>query len=222
MEQLRKTSIIVGLLFIIATASTLLTWFGFLSIYDANYLTVVAANEIPMIFAMLLFLTLAASAVGISVAMYPLLKKYNESLALGYFAARVFEAIFVVFNVICLTSILSLSQIYITVSSPTTFYIEPSGELWLRLFDWSGILLDFPFMLSAIILNYVLYRTKLVPKWLSLWGLVGGIVYIGYALPLLFLSLPIEILAAPLGLQEMALAAWLIIKGFNATTNAVE
>ena len=73
MDQLRKSSIIVGLLFIIATVSTLLTWFGFVSIYDPNYLTVVAANEIPMITAMLLFLTLAASAVGISVAIYPLL-----------------------------------------------------------------------------------------------------------------------------------------------------
>ena len=89
MDSDRKTAIIVGLLFIIATASTLLSILGFGSIYDANYLTVVAANEIPMIIGVLLFLALAASAVGIPIAMYPILRKHNESLALGYFAARI-------------------------------------------------------------------------------------------------------------------------------------
>ncbi|MHA2085708.1 MAG: DUF4386 domain-containing protein [Candidatus Thorarchaeota archaeon] len=217
MDSLRKTSIIVGLLFIVATASTLLSWFGFVSIYDANYLTVVAANEIPMIVGALLFMTLAASAVGISIAVYPLFRKYNESLALGYVAARIFEAIFVVFNVIYLVAILSLSKVYVDAAAPLVSYFETSGTLLLEAFDWSGILLDIPFFLSALLLNYMLYRTKLVPKWLSLWGFIGAIVYVGYVGSLLFLPFHLEIFAAPLGIQEMALAAWLIIKGFSST-----
>ncbi len=215
MDSLRRTSIIVGLLFIIATASTLLSWFGFMSIYDANYLTVVAANEVPMIIGVILFLTLAASAIGIPIAIYPILRKYNESLALGYFAARIFEAIFVVFGVINLVAILSLSQVYVDAVAPVVSYFETSGALLLEAFDWSSILLDFPFFLSALLLNYMLYRTKLVPKWLSLWGFIGAIVYVGYVVSLLFLPFHLEIFAAPLGIQEMALAAWLIIKGFS-------
>ncbi len=215
MDALRRTSIIVGLLFIIATASTLLSFLGWMSIYDANYLTVVAANEIPMIIGVILYLTLAASAVGISVAIYPVLKKYRESLALGYFAARVFESVFVVFGVINLVAILSLSQVYVDSVAPVVSYFETSGALLIEAFEWASTLLDFPFFLSAIVLNYVLYKARLVPNWLSLWGFIGALVYVGYVFSALFLPFYLEILAAPLGIQEMALAAWLIIKGFN-------
>lgn len=72
MDSIRKTSIIVGLLFIIATVSTLLTILGFWPIYEADYLTLVAANEISMLVAVFLFLILAASAVGISIAIMPM------------------------------------------------------------------------------------------------------------------------------------------------------
>ena len=219
MDSLRRTSIIVGLLFIIATASILLSWFGILSIYDANYLTVVAANEIPMIIGVLLFMTLAASAVGIPITMYPILKKYNESLALGYIAARTFEAIFVVFSAINLVAILSLSQEFVGAVAPVVSYFQISGALLLKAFAWSGHLLDVPFVLSALIFNYMLYRTKIIPKWLSLWGFVGAIVYIGYIFSQLFMPFAFaEIFAAPLGIQEMALAVWLIFKGFDSST----
>lgn len=218
MDSARRTALIVGLLFVIATASALLSILGFGSIYDANYLTLVAANEVPMIIAVLLFLTLAASAVGITIAMFPILKKYNESLALGYVAARMFEAIFVVFNVINLVAILSLSHEFVNAAAPVVSYFETSGALLLEAFDWSSILLDIPFVLSALLLNYMLLKSKLVPRWLAGWGFVGAVVYIVYIFSLLFLPLELFLIfAAPLGIQEMALAAWLIIKGFNST-----
>lgn len=218
MDSERKTALIVGLLFVIATASILLSWLGFNSIYDPNYLTLVAANEVPMIIGVLLFLTLAASAIGITIAMFPILKKYNESLALGYMVARIFEAIFVVFGAISLVAILSLSHAFVDAAAPVASYFETSGALLLEAFAWSGHLLDIPFVLSALLLNYMLYKIKLVPKWLSVWGFVGAIVYTIYIFSLLFMPLAFaEIFAAPLGLQEMALAAWLIIKGFNSS-----
>jgi hypothetical protein len=173
-----------------------------------------------MIIGALLFLTLAASAVGITIAMFPILKKYNESLALGYIASRMFEAIFVVFGVINLVAILSLSHEFVNAAAPVVSYFETSGALLLEAFAWSGLLLDIPFVLSALLLNYMLYKTKLVPKWLSGWGFVGAIVYIVYIFSLLFLPLELFLIfAAPLGIQEMVLAAWLIIKGFNSTEN---
>jgi len=218
MDSLRKTSIIVGLLFVIATASTLLSIFGFWPIYEADYLTLVAANEISMLAGALLLLTLAASAVGIPIALYPILKKQNESMALGYIAARMFEAIFAVFGVINLVAILSLSHEFVNAAAPVVSFFETSGALLLAAFEWSSILLDVPFMLSALLLNYLLYKSKLVPKWLSLWGFIGALVYVGYMFSEFFLHLPLmEVFAAPLGIQEMILAAWLIIKGFNSS-----
>ena len=217
MNSLRRTSIIVGLLFIIASASPLLAWLGFLSIYDPNYLTLVAANQIPMIVGVILMLTLAASAVGIPIALYPILKKQNESLAQGYFAARIFEGIFAVLSVVNLLAILSLSQHYVDAVAPVVSYFETSGTLLFEAFEWSGILLDFPFMLSALILNYMLYKSKIVPKWLSGWGFIGATVYVGFIFSELFLAVSLEIFAAALGIQEMALTAWLIIKGFSSS-----
>lgn len=218
MDSERKTARIVGLLFIIASASPLLAFVGFLSVYDASYLTLVAMNEVPMIIGVLLMLVLAASAAGIPIAIYPVLKKKSETLALSYFAARFFEAIFAIFSVINLVAILSLSQAFVDAGSPADPYYSISGTLLLAAFSWSGILLDFPFVLSALILNYMLYKSKLVPNWLSLWGFIGGLVYSGFIFSELFLHLPMEIFAAPLGLQEMALAVWLIAKGFTSPT----
>ena len=171
-----------------------------------------------MIIGVLLFLTLAASAVDITIAMFPILKKTNESLALGYIAARMFEAIFVIFGAINLVGILALSHEFVNATAPVVSYFETSGALLLEAFAWSGHLLDIPFVLSALILNYMLYKSKLVPKWLSGWGFIGAVVYIVYIFSLLFLPLDVFLIfAAPLGIQEMALAAWLIIKGFNSS-----
>lgn len=72
------------------------------------------------------------------------------------------------------------------------------------------------FSIGAIIIYYVFYKTKLIPTWLSLWGLIGSVLYI--ATPILFMfGLDLEFLQIPLGVQEMIMAGWLIVKGFNSS-----
>ncbi|MGY5859005.1 MAG: DUF4386 domain-containing protein [Candidatus Thorarchaeota archaeon] len=216
MESEKRTARIVGILFLIASATPLLSFIGFISIYDANYLTLVAANRVPMMLGVLGMLTMAAAIVGITIAIYPVLKKHNENLALSYIAARVFESIFVVFSVISLVAIFSLSHVYVHATAPVVSYFETSGALLLESFAWAGHLLDIPFVLSALILNYMLYKFELVPKWLSIWGFVGAMVYFGFIFSLIFMGVSVEIFAALLGIQEMALAVWLIVKGFSS------
>ena len=94
MDSTRKTSIIVGLLFLIATVATLVSFFFFEFIYDSDYLTLVSANENQLLIGVLFMFTAIAAIVGIPIAMFPILKKYNESLALGYVGARIFEGLF--------------------------------------------------------------------------------------------------------------------------------
>jgi uncharacterized membrane protein len=83
MDSNRKTAIIVGVLFIIATVSTLVSSVFIGSIYDPNYLTVVSANENQVLIAVLIWLVAIASIVSIPIMIYPILKKHSESLALG-------------------------------------------------------------------------------------------------------------------------------------------
>ncbi|MHA2408184.1 MAG: DUF4386 domain-containing protein, partial [Candidatus Ranarchaeia archaeon] len=123
-------------------------------------------------------------------------------------------------NIITLLSILSLSHEFVNAVAPNAAYFQTSGSLLLAEFEWNSILLDFPFALSALIVNYLFYKSKIIPRWLSGWGFIGGILFLpGILLGMFNLTDP-TLLFAPLGLQEMALAVWLIVKGFNSSTIA--
>lgn len=87
MDSNRKIAIIVGVLFIIATVSSLLSGVFSGSISGPDYLTAVSANENQVLIGVLFQLTLTASVVAIPIMMFPILKKQNESLALGYVCA---------------------------------------------------------------------------------------------------------------------------------------
>ena len=87
--------------------------------------------------------------------------------------------------------------------------------------DWAhGFIAFLPFALGALMYYYLLYRSRLVPRWLSGWGLVGAglclvaTVYAGFTQEFGFSSVN-TVLNIPIGVQEMVLAVWLIVKGFN-------
>ena len=217
LDSARKTALIVGILFIVASATSITSFFFFDSIYSQDYLTVVSANESQVLIGALLMLTSVASIVGIPIALFSALKKCNENLALGYVGARIFEGFFFAVNIIILLSLLSLSQEFVTSAAPNVDYFQTTGNLLLADFEWNSILLDIPFAMSAIILNYLLYKSKLVPRWMSGWGFIGGAVWLPGALIGMFSLVDVTFLAAPIGLQEMALAVWLIARGFNVS-----
>ena len=97
-----------------------------------------------------------------------------------------------------------------------------AGRLVMAQRDWAGhaILDAAVFSVGALVLNAAFYQSRLVPRWLSLWGLVGAAAYLIAGLLVMYglepLSTPQVVLEAPLGLQEIALALWLIVKGFGS------
>jgi hypothetical protein len=205
----------VGVLFITATVTAILTIVFLGSILDApDYLTRVAENESQVIIAEILWLILAVSVMGIGVTMFPVLKKYDEGLALGYAGIRLIEAIFIITASLSLLSLLTLSQGYVAGALDATYY-QPSGTLLLASYDWSFVIGTLIFLgLGGVCLNYSLYQLRLVPRWLSGWGLIGATLVLLYGLLSLF-GLDPGFLAAPIALQEMVFAVWLIVKGFN-------
>jgi hypothetical protein len=216
MESYRKTAIIVGLLFITATAITIvgIVFMGSSLEDDPIDLVKVADNEIGIIIAVICWTILAVSVTGIGFFMYPILKKYDEGLALGYFALRLIETILILVAVISLQSLLTLGLEYGTGDySPTG--LEPSSALLMALFDWSFIIGTMIFLgLGGLVFNFMLFKLKLVPSWLSIWGFIGGACVLLYGLISLFGHAP-AILAAPIAIQEMVFAVWIIAKGFN-------
>jgi len=219
MDSTRKTAIIVGILFLIATVIIIIGGIFSLSIYEPDYLTAVSANENQVILGALLEIIAAAAIVGIPIAMFPILKKHNEGLALGYVGTRIFEGLTIFLNTIILLSILSLSQEFVNTVTPDASYFQTSGALLLAVRERISILVDFSFPLGAVIFSYLLYKTKLTPRWLAVLGLIGGALWLTTA-PLRMFGFnpePMDFLALPIAAQEMVLAVWLIIKGFNSS-----
>jgi len=225
MNSYRKTAIIVGVLFIIATVMSILSTVPLGSTLTAsNYLTSVSANENQVIIAMIFELIAAVSAFGTAVMLFPVLKKTIESLALGYVALRLIENIFYIVGALSLIIILTVGQGYVAGASNASYY-QPLGTLLLALHDWSiwmGTLIFFG--LGSLTLNYLLYQSKLVPRFLSVWGLIGAALVLLYGLLSLFSLTPdlssLAILAVPIAVQEMVFAVWLIVKGFNPSAIA--
>ena len=219
MEPNRKTAIIVGIMFLIATVILIIGGIFSLSIYEPDYITSVSANENQVILGVLLEIMAAAAIVGIPIAMFPILKKYNEGLALGYVGARIFEGLTLFINTIILLAILTLSKEFVAAGTPNVSYFQTSGTLLLALRDTIGIVLDFPFPIGAVMFNYMLYKTKLTPRWLAVLGIIGGALWLTTAPIRMFGFNPqaIEFLAFPIAAQEMILAVLLIVKGFSSS-----
>ena len=220
MDSYRKTAITVGSLFIIATVTAILTIALLGSTLDTPLAqTVVSENEYQIGLAVLLWIILAISVTGIGFMMHPLLKKYHEGFALGYISFRLTESICILISSITLLSLLTISKETVAGTIDASTY-QPLGSLLLALQHWSFEIGTLIFLgLGGFFLYYPLYEQKLVPRVLSIWGLIGAVCVLIYGLLSLFGltadSVALNILAAPIAIQEMVFAVWLIVKGFN-------
>jgi hypothetical protein len=226
----RKTAIIAGVLFITATAASL-TGNGLTgSILDApDYLARVSSSgNRVMVGALLSFLAAAGSA-GIAIALYPVLKRYGEGLALGAVGFRLIEAVFYIVGALCLLSLLTVSQQFVGAGDQSASYFQNVGLLLLTARDAAGFVFAvIAFCLGALMYYAVFYRSKLIPRWLSVWGLIAIVLLLSAVFITLFDGEPYSIsgkliwLALPIALQEMVLAVWLIVKGFNSSYGSTE
>ena len=222
MNANRKTAIIVGILFITATIAFSLGTILLDPIFGASdYLTSASENKNQVIIGAFLVLIDSVAVVGIGIAMYPILKKHNEILALGYAGARIIEGVLFIVNVIAILTLLTLSQEFVKAESPDASYYHTLGAVLLAVSNWAYLFgLGLAFALSALILNFVLYQSKFVPQWLSGWGFIGAVLVFANFLLQSFSINPIEILFIPIAVQEMVFAVWLIVKGFNPSVVA--
>ena len=226
MDSYRNNAKMVGALFITATVAGILSVAVIGAILDAeDYLIKISANENRIIIGALLELIMALACAGIAIWMYPALKKHNEALALGSVGFRIIEGVLYSVAVVGLLSLLTLSQEFVKAEDPIASSFQASGTLLLAARDWAGVSGSLAFILGALMYYYVFYRSKLIPRWLSVWGLIGVPLWIAADLLLIFgvinpFSTSMILLNLPIGVNEMALAVWLIVKGFNPSAIA--
>jgi hypothetical protein len=227
MNTNKKTAIIVGALFIIGTvAGSLSIVFTGPILDDPDYLVQVSANENQIITGALLALIMGLALAMVPVMMYPILKKHNQALALGYVVFRgALETVTVIAFVSSLLLLIPLSQEYVKAGAPDASNFQALGTLLLETDFQINPILKIVFSLGALMFYYLLYQSKLIPRWLSGWGLVGAALHLAAGLFFMFGSLTeFPVLGIfwdlPIALQEMVLAVWLIVKGFNPSAIA--
>ncbi len=219
MNEYKGTARTIGVLFIIASVTAIVGGsLVALPLEESNYLVEVADKDAQVITGVLLLMVQAIAVIGIAVMFFPVLKRRNEGMALGFIGARTIEGVLVVAGAVCALAILTLSRDY---GQTGAVGVEALGDTLVAAYDWIYLLGPmFFFSVSALILYTLLYRARLVPAWLSIWGFVGGgLLLMRTVLELYgvgFSAAMQGLFAAPIGLNEMVLAIWLIVKGFNA------
>jgi hypothetical protein len=227
MNTNRKTARIVGVLLIACTAATIISMsFSSPILSKPDYLVKLAENETQILLGTFFEFIWAVTCAGIAIWLYPVLKKYNGALALGSVGLRIAEGVFVLVGTLSLLSLLTLSQEFVKSGALDTSSYQASSASLLATRDWAhNVILLIPFNLGAMMYYYLLYQSKLISRWLSGWGIIGNtssLIAIVYYLFTHDLGLIHTLLNAPIALQEMVFAVWLIVKGFNpSATEAV-
>ena len=195
MKSTRKTAIIVGLLFLVSTLTFMIG-----SNLIQSFLIDETQNKSLLIMGVILEIICGVAVVGIGVLMFPILKLFNKRLALGYVIFRIIECTIIIVGGIYLLSLLE--------------------------FMWKYEMIIFVFTaLGGLIFSYLLYLSKLVPRYLSGLGIIGYLMlFLGVVLDM-FSIFNINdgagmLLYLPGGLFELFLPIWLFIKGFNSSAIA--
>ena len=210
----RKSAFWIGVLYIIGTVALVLS----VVVTDAvltgpAFLAQIAAQPNRLALGAALVL-LAGFALGlVPIVFWRVGKRYNETLALGYVVFRGgLETVIYIVGALGWLVLIALSKEADT--GPLASFVRSTETV---IWDQGA----FTFVLGALMFYVVLYQSRLVPRWLSTWGLVAAALGIAPPLGGMF-GLSLGILVAPLALQEMVMAVWLIAKGFDQTAMAAE
>jgi hypothetical protein len=216
----KRSGRIVGALFLIAMATSLVGGVWLESLLAApDYLTVISAQKTQVLLGVLLELINCLAVVGIAAVLFPLMKEQSEALAAGYLGTRVVEAVILSMAVISPLLLVTLSQEYLAAGVADVAYFQTAGTLVMAAREHlASLLTPIFFSLGALLLYYFLYRSRLVPRFIPVWGFIGVVSLLTWNMLEAFgMSISAGmVFALPMILNEILLGIWLIVKGFNA------
>ncbi len=213
----RKTAVLVGALFLVATATFLVSSALITPILGSpGYLAAVGRNSTLVIAAALIALIDGLAVVGIAAALYPILSPRHPALAVAYTGMRTAELAIIAAYVLAPLMLVSLSR------SETAADSSTMGDLLVGLRHWTLLFIYLFNGVAGLVLSYMLLRTRLVPRALPIFGLVGyAALFIGASLDALgFINTAAGagmVALVPGGLFELALPIWLFVRGFRPT-----
>lgn len=223
MDPNRRTALTAGALFIVATAASLLgTAIEQPALQGADYLTRIIGNPSLVSAGGLLEFLAAGTSVGIAISLYPVLRNWGPGLALGSVVFRAIEAAMYAAGAVSLLSLETVGRALTKAPISDRATLQAIGDTLLgarQEFILAGV---FAFSLGALMYYCVFYQSRLIPRWLSAWGIAAVMLMLVACLSALFSRNPVTsyvILILPIAIQEMVLAVWLIAKGFSSPAN---
>lgn len=223
MDPTRKTALVVGVLFIVTFITSIPALVLYGPVLDhANYVLGPGADTRIFVGALLEVL-LAIADIGTAVAIFPIIKRQNESLALAYLAARIVEGTITAVGIISLLAVVTLRREFAGGSGADAAMFVVAGKALVAVHKWTFLLGPgfCPGVENGLILGYLMYRSRLVPRPIAVLGLIGGPLAIATGVGELFelfsqTSATAGILTLPgEGLFELAIGIWLMVKGFS-------
>ena len=219
MDSPRKTALVVGVLFILTFVTSIAGAFAYGPVLtDPNYVNGAGADTRVFLGAFLELLLIITN-IGCAVVLFPLLKRQNETLALGYVTARLVECAFIGIGLLSLLTIVTLRQ---GAAAADAGSLRVVGKSLVALHNWTFLL--GPGFIDGIgtglILGWLMYRSGLVPRRMALFGVIGGPLLAASGIAVLLGVIPrgsfLQNLATvPEVVWEAFLGLWLTVKGFS-------
>jgi hypothetical protein len=219
MSPVRRTALVAGILYLVTFVSSIPAVLLLDPVlHDARYVVGPGADG-RVVLGCLLDIVNAAACVGTAVALFPVVRRQNEGLALGFVTSRVYEAAVIMIGVVSLLAVVTLRRDGLGGADPETIVAVGRGLVGVR--DWTFLL--GPSLapgFNALLLGYLLYRSGLVPRIVPVLGLVGGPLLIAATVARMFAG-PDELTALagvatlPIFLWELSLGLYLTFRGFR-------
>jgi len=221
MDNSRRTATAVGALFLASNATFLLGAFLLVEpiLGSPDYLTLISASRVQVVLGSLLEFSNGIAYLGIAILMFPILNTRFRSLALGYVGFRIIEFVMQTLSDISPLALVTISEEFVGSGGADAASFQALGTLLISQRYWAFQMVTISLVLGAWIFYCMLYRSELVPRFLSIWGLAGA--------TSVFLIFLLDVFGVPQGVlgvlsllmltNELFLGIWLIVKGFNAS-----
>ncbi|MEU0396787.1 DUF4386 domain-containing protein [Streptomyces sp. NPDC006208] len=221
MSSTRRTAVAAGVFFLIteiAAIAGLVLYRPVLS--DANYVAGAGADS-RVLLGGFFEVILVAAVIGTAVTLYPVVKRENQSVALGYVCGRLLEAAVIVVGTVGVLSVVTLRQGLAGASGADKTSLVAVGRSLVAIHDWAFLIgPNFVLGANSLLLAHLMYRSRLVPRFIAVLGLVGGPLICASATAVMFglydqLSPWGSVAALPVFAWEVTLAVFLILRGFK-------
>lgn len=223
MDATRRSATAAGVFYLVTFASSIPAVALLSPVLDHTSYIVSSGSDTRVIIGCILDLVNAIACIGTAVALFPVVKRQNEGAALGFVTSRIFEAAIIVIGVVCLLAVVTLRH-DLAGASTSSGSLVPIGRSLVAIRDWTftlgpGLIPG----INALLLGYLLYRSRLVPRLIPQIGLIGAPLLIASAIATMVngnhrITALAVIATIPIFVWELSLGIWLVAKGFSPSS----